>query len=525
MDDVVKNFMTALSNTQYRGNDALYQAIRSCSRFGNIQDAINNLVNDCRNAGSVSNFLINSCGIILDNEDTGAITGLDAGGDTVKTAYSVVPESGNIVHYTGTRFNKNGLTINVPSQDQLTENQKIIVNGIYTWWAEEGLKLIQESYGYSFTDGDATVREITLNFFNDASGSIAETGWHIDGGGNTTSLSLNINTAYFYGMDSSNPNGVAQGTSYFLDRTIAHELTHALMAAKVYHYDEMPCFIKEGVAEAVHGIDDEKRGFFEYFQNQTTDAFADNLSSWLNVDKTEHATSEEYVAGYIFMRYLNKQGENYQRPVVAGSDNSEAFYANQESSNYYMLGGNDTLWTHANNLLLDGGFGDDYFYNAEGHSNLTVVGGAGNDSVFNHSNGVIVYGEEGNEYISNFSANVTISGGNGNDEIFNNREYCNNVVIEGGSGNDYIVNSASNVTISGGTGDDEIYFRYKGSNLFNYNVGDGFDSIYGLANGDTVKVNGADYYTTTSGNNVFLHVNDATVLLYGAADQSLYFTN
>ncbi len=28
MDDVVKNFMTALSNTQYIGNDALYQAIR-----------------------------------------------------------------------------------------------------------------------------------------------------------------------------------------------------------------------------------------------------------------------------------------------------------------------------------------------------------------------------------------------------------------------------------------------------------------------------------------------------------------
>ena len=106
MDDVVKNFMTALSNTQYIGNDALYQAIRSCSRFGNIQDAINNLVNDCRNAGSVSNFLINSCGIILDNEDTGAITGSDAGGSTVKNSYSVVPEYGDLVQYTGTRFTK-----------------------------------------------------------------------------------------------------------------------------------------------------------------------------------------------------------------------------------------------------------------------------------------------------------------------------------------------------------------------------------------------------------------------------------
>ncbi len=420
---------------------------------------------------------------------------------------------------------KNGLTINVPSQDGLTDNRKFIISALYTWWAEEGLKLIKESYGYSFTDGDATVREITLKFFNDEESPLSATEWHVDGNGNTTSLSLNINMAYFYGMDASNPNGVAQGTSYFLDRTIAHELTHALMAAKVYHYDEMPCFIKEGVAEAVHGIDDEKRGFFSQFQNQTTDAFADNLSSWLNVDKKENATSEEYVAGYIFFRYLNKQGEYYQRPVVAGNDYPQAFYAEQESSNYYMLGGNDTLWAHANNLLEDGGNGDDYFYNAEGHSNLTVVGGAGNDSVFNHSNGVIVYGEDGNEYISNFSANVTMSGGNGDDEIFNNREYCNNVVMEGGAGNDYIVNSASNVTISGGTGNDQIYFRYKGSNLFQYNVGDGYDTVYGLSNGDTVQVTGANYYTTTQDNNVFLHVNDETVLLNGAADQSLYFTN
>lgn len=56
---------------------------------------IDKMVSDCRKTNDAKKFLKNYCGIDLDNDDMGVITGADAGGSTVKTKDSIVPEEGN----------------------------------------------------------------------------------------------------------------------------------------------------------------------------------------------------------------------------------------------------------------------------------------------------------------------------------------------------------------------------------------------------------------------------------------------
>ena len=118
--EVIKAFMAKLNTHGFDNSDGnvstkmLDAAIRACSRFNGIQDAINNFMAAQSNSTSPADFLRDYCGIVLPyttyeksdgvtyvsgdtgNTDTGAITGSDTGGSTTpKTAGSIVPESGN----------------------------------------------------------------------------------------------------------------------------------------------------------------------------------------------------------------------------------------------------------------------------------------------------------------------------------------------------------------------------------------------------------------------------------------------
>ncbi|MBQ9480088.1 MAG: hypothetical protein IJU71_11120, partial [Selenomonadaceae bacterium] len=118
--EVIQAFMRSLDNTTLKGQAALNEAVRACSNFNGIDDLINQFVADCRSAASGDAFLRDYCGIDLSNNDTGAISGYDAGGSTVKTAESIVPESGSMQTFTGTSFTVKGLTVTVPYQSYMT---------------------------------------------------------------------------------------------------------------------------------------------------------------------------------------------------------------------------------------------------------------------------------------------------------------------------------------------------------------------------------------------------------------------
>ncbi|MBQ9479891.1 MAG: hypothetical protein IJU71_10095 [Selenomonadaceae bacterium] len=313
--DVIKTFMATLDTTTLSGSKALDAAVNACSsKFSTIKEAIAQCVADCKSADDYNTFLRQYCGIELEDTDTGAITGWDAANYNTKTAKSVVPETGSQKTLSGTSFTTNGLTFNIPNN--LTTDQKTIVNSLYTWWAEEGLDLVAESYGdnFGFTSASsATVKNINVEFVNSKENYLALVQFAYDSkSGKTASLILRVNMNYYSSIKADDVNGESSNSSAgYLDRTLAHEFTHAVMAANITNFSKLPNFIVEGMAELTHGIDDTR-----YSDIITLASNSSKLNSNLNVSDTKSSKSSIYAAGYIFLRYLAKQSAIFEKDYV-----------------------------------------------------------------------------------------------------------------------------------------------------------------------------------------------------------------
>ena len=376
--DVIKAFMAALDESSNKTATAMLdEAIQNCSTFSGINDAINHFLYDFTAYGD--KFLSERCGIILGNNDTGAITGSDAGGATAKTASSVVPESTAEVDTTfdDNSFTYNGLTITLGSDnirkvqltpDNLSDSQKVIWQALHSWWIGSALDLIAESYGSNFSfssDSKATVKNISVNFYNSSKDHVlASVSYAYDSSnGNSASLKLNINMNYYSSItsDTIDQDGKSSASgSLYLDRVLAHELTHAVMAANISYFDNLPLFIAEGMAELTHGIDDAR--------SSSISTLASNysaLAAAVNLSTTKYTSDHAYAGGYMFLRYLAKNAFDANNAFVYGStgnDTKKKTLSNASSEKVISaLAGNDSI-------VNDG-------------TNVTIIGGAGNDTI------------------------------------------------------------------------------------------------------------------------------------------------
>ena len=122
--------------------------------------------------------------------------------------------------------------------------------------------------------------------------------------GKATSLTLIINMNYYNAIDKTSEDGASSNpNSMYLDRTLAHEFTHALMAANIDNFNALPKYIKEGTAELVHGIDD-VRNLKGLLDDKTT------LEKVFAEETLTNEKDEAYSAGYMLLRYLAKQGQD-----------------------------------------------------------------------------------------------------------------------------------------------------------------------------------------------------------------------
>ena len=583
--DIIKKFMYYLDNTIYSGNTAINKAINYATGgyFKNFSAAINQMIDDCKSAGNADTFLKKYCGIIIGNSDTGAITGSDAGGSKIKTAESIVPESGSLdTSFIATSFQTdNGLTF-LLSKTSLSSDETYIWRALKTWWAEESLKLIKESYDYSFNDSDAATKEITV-VFNSSGGYLAYTEYKKD----TKKLYLHINKDAFNNFSSTDVNGKSSKDPTYLDRTIAHELTHAIMMAKVDFYEDLPRFMTEGLAELTQGIDD--------LRTKTINQMAADsslLKSYVKLSSTS-GSSYSYAGGYIFFRWLAKQGaQNYLSDVNALEDfgmitikNSTltltksypedtldlADYSSVKNVDASALtaaikiagnklansivGGskNDSLYGAKDNDTLNGGKGND-----------TLTGGAGND-LFVHT--------AGNDVITDYAttdkislgadiskmklsgSNVIIKTSGGSITVQNAKEKTLNIIDSAGkkyptvlggttltltnsTASPVTVNSAIEIinaskrtkaikitgnaldnTISGGSGNDKILGGKSNDSL----VGNaGNDSLHGGSGDDRLSGgSGKDTLLGSTGNDYLYSGNDNDLLYGGTGNDSL----
>lgn len=316
---VARSMMNSLNETNLTGVAALDEAIKVASggKFETKDELVSNFLSDLNSSASADDFLKDYCDIILGNADTGAITGSDAGGDTEKTAESIVPEQHDPADWVeptpGTTTTFEGLTVHWPTQGvdasgnpsgTLSASEKHILAGLNSDWIEQSLKLVKESFGIDFNDEGATVKDINVKFENTNDDTLAYV-QHWSSGGQATQLDLVINMKFYDNVITTSADGKSSSTSSYLDRTLAHEFTHAVMAANINNFASLPKYLKEGTAELVHGIDDIRRTRIE----ELLTTRKSDLEDVLNNDSAPQA-ADPYAAGYMLLRYLAKQSQS-----------------------------------------------------------------------------------------------------------------------------------------------------------------------------------------------------------------------
>ena len=473
---VIKTFMGVLDTVPSVSKDALDKAVSVATGgyFTNIDAAIDRMTLDCANATNADTFLREKCGIILGNADTGAITGSDADGSSVKTAQSVVQEYGTLDNFTGDSFTTNdglkvylgkfpdynGTSLNRASAisfESLDYKQKYIWQAFKTWWADGALSLIAESYGDNYGFGynsSATVKEMYFGFFEEEPNSYgaATLAWHANLPAGYLTMAVNFHEKVYATLSNGgNPDGKNDSGYTYLDRTLAHEFTHAVMSANINGFDNLPQFITEGMAELTHGIDDERTSKI----NLLADDSASLKSSLALAPGT--CGNYEYAGGYMFLRYLAKQGsEHYPNANSSGQVSSSASVSESESAN---------ALTVANNLMT---VAEDFFGKSIRLTDYASVSKVDATAL-----------TKGIQIIGNTKAN-SISAGSGNDTVFANVE---NDTLHGGAGNDVLCGEAGNDKIYGDSGDDTLS---GGTGNDTLTGGDGKDLFVHVADNDII---------------------------------------
>ena len=330
----VKNFMGALNDTTKSGMAAVDEAVAAASGgvFANAQALFDSFVNDIKShSGSSADqqkaFLKEYAGIDLDNEDTGSLTGKDAGGEKVKDAESVVPETGPTSSWTSPTTGSStfhGLTINWNLTGLDDDNKRFIAKALNSEWMDSALTLIADSFDMSFEDSGATIRTIGLNFEDEDNSTLAYV-TNYSSGGQANRLELTFNMHHYNPIDTSNVNGAASSGQTYLDRVLAHELTHAVMAANINNFNDLPAYIKEGMAELVHGIDDQRT---LSVMKMVDPANADDMKTMLETGEPSDASAprvggvatSSYAGGYVLLRYMAKQSAGGNGALTTGSD-------------------------------------------------------------------------------------------------------------------------------------------------------------------------------------------------------------
>ena len=516
---VIQTFMGVLDTVNSDGINRLNQAVSVASGgyFANMNAAINQMVDDCRNASSANDFLLNYCGINLSNADTGAITGADAGGSATKTASSVVPESGSVNSFTGSSFTTNGLTVQLASVNYwgdptaisysalTTDRQRYVWQALQTWWAQAALNLNAQSYGSNYGFGansSATVNKLYFGFERENSGTMATTYFNTNSSGNVDELAMTVNMSNYDSLIIGNSDGRNSGSDdYYLDRVLSHEFTHAVMAANIRYFNGLPDFIAEGMAELTHGVDDDRADEILNLAGSPT-----ALRSALSLS---YGNYNSYAGGYMFLRYLAKQ--SVDNSGVGASENMAGYVASSNSAgrtNVTVQRGvniSGAVLTVANNF--DGEAIDLSSYS----SSVTKVNASAT------SGGVMIIGSTRANSITGGGGSDTVSGNLGNDTLSGG---AGSDVIHGDAGNDKILGDAGNDTLSGGYGNDTLTGG-AGSDVFIHMAGNDWITDY-AAGQDKIRLVEEDIISASvSGSNVVLNTTNGAITVKGGKNKQL----
>ena len=517
----ILTFMNTLDTNSIGGRSALDAAVTACSSFSSAQDWIDHFISDIQsylNAGhNAAETLSALCGINLTNADTGSITGLDAGNGIEKTALSIISESTTSAYPSSSTSNINGLTVTWPTASNLSSSEKQIIRSLNSWWLPNSLNLINESYGMNFNETGTSVKTLSISFYNENSSTLANTSFYYDTNtGKSTSLNLSINMYYYSTIAANDPNGASSSTGvFYLDRVIAHELTHAVTAANINYDASLPNFITEGLADLVQGADDERKSeIYTLCSNPSV------LAQYLNLNDTSTESAYVYAAGYMALRYLANYGT-----TPAFVPTSYAYYNSSQTTLTITNGISGDVWLDGRDGLtfastvkeIDASASDGTMILAGNNSSNLIISGSGTSTLWG--------GDEGNDTLvgGNGSDHYYYANGEGENTIYNYQYsndtihfYSGNLNDASVSGNDIrLISDNTYLTIKSVAGgvlriNDDTNYQYRiwiGKNADNTIVYDtDLNFYYGSSSHtDTLKVTGS------GDNQIWMNNTSATV--------------
>ena len=509
---VIRKFMDALvkstkTNTSAVLNEAMYKA--SDGRYSSFESIVKAFKEDAekyaigKSKSEQKKWLASRCGIIMDNDDTGAITGSDAGGAYTKTSHNVVDERGNAgstVLYSSKTVDK--ITFELEKEIRLyTDTEKSILANMENVWLPAAMTLVQSTYGYYIP-----TNKITLGFsYNASDPYLAVAGYNFQNG--KKNYYITINATKFSKLKIDEDGSVGNDDSYKLDRILAHELTHSYEQtiennAKPGNYNVIPCFVHEGLAELTQGADDFRYGqIYQVLNDKST--FDDTFK--LLPDKQSKISGEQYASAYMFMRYFARQLATESVPKLSDSDYLpyQFYYTNNKTEIHVRDYGNytealdlrkypstikkiDISNARYSGLKVIGSDHDDVIYApTEGQASITP--GKGNDYIYN-SNYAADWNWEKDYYFGNDDGTNIIDG-----MTFNSIIYLKSGIVDGVSYN--------NGTMRIWSGNTDIIVKNMHTHLYNDTYGFAIVDSYNVKKDYLNKVDDGKVYTLDSNKN------------------------
>ncbi|MBR3746508.1 MAG: hypothetical protein IKN27_06055, partial [Selenomonadaceae bacterium] len=463
--------------------------------------------------------------------DTGAVSGYNAGMGVVKNAQDIVPEDNVILSelplpaagsttmhtYTGADGKTFTYTVNYPLQylevvdvatapegyngsldysnaqttylqagvtyNSVRGNGEIansavgelvapatlnMLRGFENYWLDESLKLAYDSFGLDF-DGKTLNIMFGINAPYSADTTPTEyADWEavfpID------SINMYINAVNRANLDPSDINGkdLLKNRTY-IDRVIAHEMTHAVMFAAGLFKENMPEFFTEGVAELNQGLDDYNGQDTENITELASDS--ERLTQALNF-RSGTGTSDAYPAGFMFLRYLCHQALPTSVTIGNGAiPDLFSYTGNEEIISGEASGSQINFGAEIFGTAASAG-GDDLFVNTTA-GNLIIRDARGKLINFANENGTVT----ARSYVSDTAG--TIDGrAFGEYEILFGADGLNNEIRAGDGGSQLWGGSYGSDDLNGGNGVDE----------FIAGVGCGNDNIFGADSNDVINL-------------------------------------
>ena len=552
--DTMKNFFNVLKLYAYDettdGVAILDHAVSTVSRFSSLRDAVDHFVYDMASVtvtAGATQSLYQNCGIVIGanydyTADTGAITGYNAGNALIKNAQDIVPENALLTQvaypastityhtYTGNDGQTFSFALVYPSSIlEVRDDNTGIINaaGYYDTSLAQNTYLQPGQYYYTYPDeygyyyvvsyaeaiaGITTMMTGFENFWVTEGLKLAYDSFGLDFNGKTD-IEIEINMPMYAIIDAADPNGntnVRDGSSQnYFDRTIAHELIHAVMQASGTLKEGMPEFFTEGVAELVHGLDDYDGNYYDVILDLASNPtyLANSLPF---VEGT--GTDEAYPAGYMFLRYLCRQSLGTQVSIGNGTTPELFGYTGGEE----IISGAAT----GSQINLDNGIG--FAGVSADTTDMTVATSAGQIIVRGVRDKIINFADAyGNiferTYFSSGAGTVDGRGLSGTEVIYGGN-FSDNTIYAGDGGSH----------LWGGIYGNDVLFGGAGADNFVAGMACGADVIYNANAGDTVDLSTTSLNqlvnATINANGVFIQTTDgSTVSVLGEVGSAFRF--